>query len=237
MNKDFLGKRLMLITAHPDDETYLASGTIAANLDKGGEAMLVCATLGEKGKSHLPKSMTASELKDLRKKEITAVTKLLQVKKLALLDLKDGQLCNCGNILLKKLADLTRKYKPEVIISFGADGVTGHLDHIAIGEAAEQIAVKLNIQFVSFVAPPAFIKQTDKIKARRKHGVYKDDLIYQKHNIKIKINPELKQKALLLHTSQISNQDPFYNMPAQVKREMLTYEYFFVKYKSRFSMI
>ena len=229
MSKDFLGHRLLFVTAHPDDETYLASGTITANTEKGGESFLICATLGEKGKSHVGKSITASQLKAVRKKELTAVAKLLQVKKLSLLDLKDGNLCNCENILFKKLKSLIQKFKPEVLISFGSDGITGHLDHIAVGQAVSIIAHQLNLPFVVFSAPPAFIKQCEKMKDRRKHGVYKNELTYQKHNFKIKISSKLKLQALMLHASQISNQDPFLNFPAGVKKQMLNYEYFFTK--------
>ena len=219
----------MFITAHPDDETYLASGTIAENNKLGGESILVCATLGEKGKAHLSKPVTQAMLKQIREKELQSVAKLLKVKKLSVLDLKDGQLCNCGKILLKDLKTAIQKTKPEVLISFGKDGVTGHLDHIAVGEATKLIAQDLDISFVAFVAPPAYVKQVELTKQRRKHGVYKDDLLYPKPNLKIKINPELKLQALMLHASQISHQDPFHNFPKGCKQQMLNYEYFFVK--------
>jgi N-acetylglucosamine malate deacetylase 2 len=229
MKKSFLGKKLMFITAHPDDEAYLASGTIAVNREHGGESIVVCATSGERGKSHLTKPVTCEQLKKIREKELKAVMKLLQVKKLLMLNLKDGQLCNCENKLLKNLKSLIAKYHPEVLISFGADGVTGHLDHIAVGKAASVIAEQFNLPMVYMAPPPCFIKDVEGIKNRRKMGVYQDEIIYEKSNVKIKIDPELKMKALLLHASQISNQDPFENFPKGSRKQILSYEYFSMK--------
>jgi len=56
-----LGKRLLVVTAHPDDESFLASGTMLANANAGGNNFVFCATLGERGKSHLEQAVTEAD--------------------------------------------------------------------------------------------------------------------------------------------------------------------------------
>jgi len=54
----FLGSKILVFTAHPDDESYLAAGTIYENTRRGGKTFLVCATGGELGSAHLKKPIS-----------------------------------------------------------------------------------------------------------------------------------------------------------------------------------
>ncbi len=49
--KTFLGKKIFMITAHPEDESYVAAGTLHKNIEAGGGNALVCATPGPSGTS------------------------------------------------------------------------------------------------------------------------------------------------------------------------------------------
>jgi LmbE family N-acetylglucosaminyl deacetylase len=44
-------KNLLFIAAHPDDETFVAGGTIAKCVSEGGTVTLACGTRGERGKT------------------------------------------------------------------------------------------------------------------------------------------------------------------------------------------
>ena len=46
---NILGRKIVWLFAHPDDECYLAAGTIYENYRNGGENYLICATAGEQG--------------------------------------------------------------------------------------------------------------------------------------------------------------------------------------------
>lgn len=230
MKKGFLGKKLLFITAHPDDESYASAGTILANYKAGGESFLITATLGEKGKSHLLKPLSTAGLKKKRKAELMAAVRFLRIKKLFLLGLRDGEVKNHKQTALLKVLPIVKKLKPDYIISFGRDGMSGHLDHIAIGEVARKVARKLRIPFIAFTASPTrvkLMKQLSKtILSRRKHGKYAKKIEYAKANLKIKIDGRAKFKAVSFHKSQLGGRKPSSHFPPKLKNEWLKYEYF-----------
>lgn len=230
MKKNFLGKKLLFITAHPDDESYASAGTIWANYIAHGESFVLCATLGENGRAHLLRPMMPAQLKKKRKAEIQAACQFLKVKRLFLLDLPDGGVKNHGRIAFQKILAVARKIKPDHIISFGKDGMSGHLDHIAIGEVARKISQRESVPFIAYAPSPARAKLLQKsphiFKSRRKHGKYARKIIYSAPNIKIKVSAKIKIKAVGFHKSQLGGKKPFSHLPKAVKKEWLEYEYF-----------
>ena len=174
MRYSLLGKKLLFITAHPDDESYLAAGTIYRNQKAGGQSFLICATLGEKGKAHLKRPLSDSELKKVRRKELQNVVKFLGLKKLVLLGLPDTNVGKHKKTAYRKILSMAKDFQPDFIISFGKDGMSGHLDHIAIGQVAQKTAKTLNVPWVAVSRPRSFFKQLRSIlKRRRRFGKYK----------------------------------------------------------------
>lgn len=228
MMKTFLGEKLLFVTAHPDDESYAAAGTMLKNHQAGGTSYVACATLGEKGKSHLKTKITPRQLKMLRKKELLAVSKFLKVSGLLMAGLPDAELGKKSNqqAFFKKLLPFAAKHRPAIIISFGKDGISGHIDHISAGIVAKRVATKLHVPFLTFAAPPALHKSMNLLKQRRKHGKYVKRLRHQPHDIEIKINPSYKLKALRFHKSQFDAKGPFAQFSPEVVKQFLTKEYF-----------
>jgi LmbE family N-acetylglucosaminyl deacetylase len=226
MLKPFLGSKLLVVTAHPDDESYLAAGTILANRREGGSAFIVCATLGEKGKSHLPIGVTERRLKAIRARELAMVSKFLRVDGLRALDIPDGKLAEPPNRARLAGALKALSYKPDIVIGFGKDGITGHLDHIAAGEVAHAFAVGAGLPYAAFCAPLKLQAATRQLMRRRKHGVYCERLRYRRPAISIPIDPVSKMRALAFHQSQHKDGDPFSTFSASVAREILSLECF-----------
>lgn len=227
MVQNFLGKRILVITAHPDDESYSASGAIFQNPRAGGKTFLVCATLGEKGISHLKKKISAHSLKIIRKKELTQAAKYLGISKIHILGLGDGKLKSQTESFLKKALPLAKKIKPEIILSFGKDGISGHLDHIATGKVAEIIAKKLKLPLVKFAVSPYISKNGPKWFAlRRRHSNYSKKIVLPKGNIKVAVPKGVKLKALRYYPSQIDGKNPFSYYPPKAIKDMINAEYF-----------
>ncbi len=230
MTKNILGKKLLFITGHPDDESYAASGTMFENRKAGGETFLISATLGEKGKSHLPKPVSKNVLKKMRKAELARAVKFLGVKRLFVLGLPDGEVKNKKVIALKKISAIVTKIKPDYVISFGKDGMSGHLDHIAIGEVAKRVAKKERIPFAAFTPSPSRIKLMKRLPksliSRRKYGKYSKKIEYAKSNMKVKIDGKAKIKAVSFHKSQLGGKKPFSQFPPKLRKEWLRHEYF-----------
>ena len=225
--KRFLGKKLLFITAHPDDESYMSAGTIYKNYQMAGQSMLLCASWGEKGRSHLKKPLTISQLKKLREKELKRATQFLHIKPVLNLALPDGKLKNYQKIIFQKGLAFAKKHRPDFMISFGQDGISGHIDHITAGKMAKQIARKLNIPFIAAALPSSITKKALKwLATRRKAGHYVKSIVYKNPNIKIIINGKIKKKALGLHQSQMDHKNAFTGFPAYAVKELLKAEYF-----------
>lgn len=109
----------------------------------------------------------------------------------------DGKIRENKKELYGKCFPAAKKFAPDIILSFGADGISGHLDHIAIGAVAKKLAQKLRARFIVFAAPPRLIKNFHHLKKRRKFGVYAERVVHAPHNMKIDINGTVKLRALL----------------------------------------
>ena len=226
-----LGNRLLIITAHPDDESYLVAGTMLKNAATGGKNFVFCATLGERGKAHLHKECSPAELKRIRKNELQCVSECLCVARLAVGDLPDGAVSKRENrsALRKKLATFAARVKPDMVFGFGKDGISGHLDHIAAGSEAETLAKKLRVPYLAFCMPPELqgTRGIQGLARRRAHGVYMKHLRpLEAANVIIAIDGARKLRALRMHKSQLVKNDPFHNIPKPAARAMLRAEYF-----------
>ncbi len=117
------------IFAHPDDESFGPSGTIAL-LSQTHDVYLLCATKGEAGENSSHKKGT---IFDIREKELKKSAEILGIKEVFFLGFKDGEL---RNNIYHQVADEIQKYvdklKPSLFLTVEPHGVSGHLDHIAI---------------------------------------------------------------------------------------------------------
>ncbi|QOS99419.1 PIG-L family deacetylase [Brevibacterium sp. JNUCC-42] len=135
-------RRLLFLFPHPDDESFACAGTIAKYSELGHHIYLVTATSGNKGKCG-PYSITCQEeLAVWREQELSCALRCLGVSHLLLYRYSDGGLTQMDeNTLTERVLQTLLSIKPEVVITFPPDGVTGHPDHIALSRVVE-IAVK-----------------------------------------------------------------------------------------------
>lgn len=231
MNKQFLGKRLLVFTAHPDDEG-LAAGTMYANYKAGGKTALICATSGEKGKSHLAKSVSDAALKKIRERELLKAAKILHIDEVFFLHLPDGKVRENEKKLYAKSLPMVTRFKPDQMLGFGPDGISAHWDHIIAGKVAYKIAKKEHIPFAAFTLSEAvrILRRTSKkfLLARRKFGVYAGMPKHRKANISITIDQKVKRKAMASHVSQFGTTGgtPFSRFPQRIARRMFNKEHF-----------
>jgi LmbE family N-acetylglucosaminyl deacetylase len=224
-----LGKRLLIVTAHPDDESFLVAGTMLKNHAARGKNFVFCATHGERGRAHFKKPPTDAALKRIRTKELERVSKCLGVDRLALGKLPDGELSKpkYKAVFRTKLAKFASRVKPNIVVGFGRDGISGHKDHIAACEIAEMFAKKARLPYLAFCMPPKLQEYRHWLKKRRKHGVYaKNNHHIESPNIVYMINGKKKLAALRMHKSQLKDGDPFWGLPRSVAKAHLHAEYF-----------
>src|SRR5688500_2537474 len=82
--------RLMVVTAHPDDEVLSFGGLIYLSAHAGVPVTLVCATRGEVGEIADPALATPETLGAVREAELRASCAELGVADLRLLDFRDS---------------------------------------------------------------------------------------------------------------------------------------------------
>jgi len=142
--------KLLLIVAHPDDETFGCGSVLAHATASGLESVVVCATRGELGEvsGTLPPevdadSLDADRLGRIREAELRTATSLLGAGRVELLGWRDsgvdgepaqGSLAAAATAdVAAVLADRIDGMRPDiVIVPHGSDG---HRDHIAICDA------------------------------------------------------------------------------------------------------
>jgi LmbE family N-acetylglucosaminyl deacetylase len=126
--------RLLCITAHPDDEAGNFGGTLLTYRERGVETSVICLTPGQAA-SNRGEAKSDLELANIRKQEFAASCDILKVSRPVILDYPDGQLYR--QELNRVVYDLTlhiRRFRPQVMLTFGAEGgVTGHPDHSMAG--------------------------------------------------------------------------------------------------------
>jgi LmbE family N-acetylglucosaminyl deacetylase len=128
--------RLLGVFAHPDDETVCAGGTFAKYASSGAEVRVISLTGGEAGRIRDASAATRRTLRAVREKELDAAGKELGLTGTRCLEYPDGGLSEIdGQILVRLVSELLSEIDPDVVITFGPDGFSGHPDHIAVGAA------------------------------------------------------------------------------------------------------
>ena len=123
---------ILSIWAHPDDETFLAGGIMAAAADRGQRVVCVSATAGEHGTDD-PARWPPVRLGRIRRFEAAAAMAVLGVTEHHFLDLTDGGLALLDpGPPVERLANLLAEVRPDTILTFGPDGATFHPDHQAV---------------------------------------------------------------------------------------------------------
>ncbi len=124
-------KNMLVVLAHPDDESFPIGGTLAKYAAEGVRIVLATATRGEKG----IKGLTGKQTAKIREKELKTAARYLGISRLIFLDYMDGEVAQVDRgSAIEKVKRLMREEQPDAVITFGADGISGHPDHVAIHE-------------------------------------------------------------------------------------------------------
>jgi len=130
-----MSSTILLVFAHPDDETSAAGGTTAKYVSLGYTVDLVTATGGEKGtRLGVPEGVETATARAAEQRAAAAITGIRDIYRLGYIDneLEEADLTEVTD----KVMGVMEKVQPEVVITFGPDGISGHPDHVAIGKAA-----------------------------------------------------------------------------------------------------
>jgi N-acetyl-1-D-myo-inositol-2-amino-2-deoxy-alpha-D-glucopyranoside deacetylase len=133
---------LLLVHAHPDDESILTGGVMAqAHLD-GHRVVLITATRGEEEAGSPDQPAGQPPMEDIRTEELRQACEILGVDRQEFLGFvgmgrndntadqrsRSFHLASLSDVA-NRLAALLREELPEVIVTYGPDGTYGHPDH------------------------------------------------------------------------------------------------------------
>ena len=237
----------MAVFAHPDDEAFSTGGTLAKYAAEGCDVFLVMATRGKAGRIAEAELATPASLPYVRERELRCACESYGIHPPRFLDYQDGQLAivNQGQAV-GKLVRIIREIRPQVLITFGPDGVYGHYDHIAVHRWAtiaadlaaepecfpEQLNAGCKPHQISKIyfrtlseAQVAAMSQNGKPAAVMMDGVpfyfvgRSDNEITTFIDVSDYLEPKLH--GILCHATQVGRRNRFSETPNEVFREIL----------------
>jgi LmbE family N-acetylglucosaminyl deacetylase len=145
------------VWAHPDDEAFLSAGLMALARAAGNRVVCLSATAGGLGTDR-PDLWPPEELAALRVREHRAALAALGVDEMVQLGYDDG---SCADVpadeAVTKLLAVIEEVRPDTVLTFGPDGMTGHSDHRAVGAwaTAAVVAAQRPIRLLYATTTPA----------------------------------------------------------------------------------
>jgi LmbE family N-acetylglucosaminyl deacetylase len=131
------------VWAHPDDEAFLSAGLMAAARDAGNRVVCVTATMGEHGTGD-PVRWPPDRLGPVRAAELSESLGVLGVSEHHFLGIVDGTCADQPfDTVVERIGAIIDDVRPDTIVTFGPDGMTGHEDHQTVSAwttAARRIA-------------------------------------------------------------------------------------------------
>ncbi len=120
------------VWAHPDDESYLSAGLMMRARSAGARVVCATATAGESGTND-PHAWPPRRLARRRTAELRRALKVIGVHSHRLLGFADGRCAEvtdeAGATVIGAMLD---ELAPDLVVTFGPDGITGHPDHRSV---------------------------------------------------------------------------------------------------------
>ena len=247
-------RSLMVIVAHPGDEAFGFGGAIASAAAEGAYVVVVCATRGwfdprladkspaPGGKNRDLKlgQITWRNLDTVREDELRRSVAVLGVRVVRMLDYAEGELDRADfDQLIGRIVEPIRMHRPEVILSFGTDGITGDTDHVVLSRAvsaayrraAEPLAYESVIEedqvawqaakLYELVVPKSLLTTLGP-RAPEDYGSEVEPTLA----LELRDLAQMKLAAISRHVSQTGSAGPFHDWGDELRDAYLSTEYY-----------
>jgi N-acetyl-1-D-myo-inositol-2-amino-2-deoxy-alpha-D-glucopyranoside deacetylase len=234
------GEHLVVVVAHPDDETFGCGSLIAAAAAAGGRISVVCATRGELGERRPDPATDAWPLALVRQIELFTAAATLGAEHVELLGYLDsgfdGEPDAAALVsvpiaeLANELAHVLDRLQPDVVLTI--DGSDGHRDHVhvrdAVGAAVRELPAPVTV--VHACLSNSLMRRWATVMAEIDPSVPYlaldlDTLGRPDHELTPIDNSavlDLRERAIAVHRSQAS---PYDNLPDDLRRAFLTVDH------------
>jgi LmbE family N-acetylglucosaminyl deacetylase len=193
-------RRVLVITAHPDDSEFGAGGTLAKLVKEGKEVALVVVTNGDKGSSD--RAMSSARLTAIRAEEQRQASRTLGVEQVTFLGYPDGEVedtrqvrCDVAREIRRHRPDLVICQNPRRTYNLGAS----HRDHRTVGGVVLDCVYPLARDHLAF---PELLPEFEPHKVREVYVMQ-----WQNPHVVMDISDvmDLKIRALACHASQFKD--------------------------------
>ena len=243
---------LLLMHAHPDDEAISTGGAMMKARADGRRVVLVTATRGEVGEIYnMDPESTRPHLGEVRTKELENASRILGVNRGEFLGYRDSGMVGTADNedprsfnkaplgeAAGRLAAILREEKPDVVVTYGEDGIYGHPDHVKahfVTKAALDLLEKdgWRPRKLYYTAIPRSLMQAfrDQIPEEARQDDIgatiagtPDELVTTKVDVSDLV--DRKRQAFAAHVSQNDPNSWFVNMAEQIYRLAFGTEYY-----------
>ncbi len=214
------GRTVVVMHAHPDDESIFTGVTIRRLADAGARVVLVTATCGELGGSRIP--LAADEtIAERRLVELEWAAERLGVARLVLLGRRDSGLPGTADNLhpgalaaadsdrlARRIAQLAISENAEALVYDDSRGVYGHPDHVAIHRLGSRAAEMVGITGYEFTVDRDRLRSAGPhlVVAAARATAIEYGLPGEQITLTIEASPDelvAKRAAIAAHVSQI----------------------------------
>lgn len=232
-------ERLLVVVAHPDDETFGCGSLLAHAADRGVDVTVACATRGEAGEAAPGSGLTVDDLPAARERELRAAAGLLGVRRVELFgwidsgmdgDPAPGTLCAAPlDEVAEAVVTLLDEIRPTMVLTL--DASDGHRDHVHVRDAT-LVAVDRSARapervYLHCLPQDLMRRWAEVLRAEAPESAYLAvrRLGTPADRITTVIDTagllERREQAIALHASQVS---PYEVMPADLRTAFLTAE-------------
>ena len=247
-------RSLMIVVAHPGDEAFGFGGAIAQAAASGAYVVVLCATRGHFDRRLLDpapapggrnrsyaKPTVWRNLDTVREDELRRSVALLGVRVLRMLDYaEEGLAAVSFDELVGRIVQPIRMHRPEVILTFGPEGVTGDADHVVLGraveaafdQAAEPLAYEDDLEedqvawraakLYQLVVPAEALTPL----GSRAPDAYGSAPGSDTLTLELGELAQLKLASIARHVSQVGSAGPFHDWSPEVRDEFLATEHY-----------
>jgi N-acetyl-1-D-myo-inositol-2-amino-2-deoxy-alpha-D-glucopyranoside deacetylase len=225
--------RLLVVVAHPDDESFGCGSLLAAASAVGHTTAVLCATRGEAGESRI----VTDDLAALREAELKTSAAILGVGSVHLLDHVDSGMTGDpapGTLVAADQSQLVGEivavidgFGPDIVVTL--DASDGHRDHAVIRDATlaavdSETTHRPEATYLWCLARSSMRRWAEQVNGGRFDDAYlslselgtSDDEITTR--IDVSAHLETRWKAIGAHASQAS---PYDDLPAELQHEFL----------------
>jgi LmbE family N-acetylglucosaminyl deacetylase len=146
---------MLVVVAHPDDETFGTGSCIAHAAANGVDVTVCCATRGEAGEDTSGTTASREELARVREAELRAAAAVLGARNVVVFDFGDSDMQGepkPGSLMavpietvVEPIAALIASLRPDVVVTMDPESIVDHRDHMRIGAATTRAFAEVGL--------------------------------------------------------------------------------------------